>query len=184
MRGGERKFGCTAGFSKGEGPFDCSFPYFCQHRNRAPGGIGRRIIITGLKNGTSQNQCPGRALDHAAMGAPGKPSVSGFAGERRSSGMSELLPSRQNEGYGACGNGGPGEAQRQRVRRGEEEQRSDCAFRPQGKTRDMELAAMGPRGSPASAGSPGRGGAAERLRFPPTRWKQRMRSLRRRRKGI
>ena len=46
--------------------------------------------------------------------------------------MSELLPSRQNEGYGACGNGGPGEAQRQRVRRGEEEQRSDCAFRPQG----------------------------------------------------
>jgi len=46
--------------------------------------------------------------------------------------MSELLPSRQNERYGACGNGGPGEAQRQRVRRGEEEQRSDCAFRPQG----------------------------------------------------
>ena len=27
---------------------------------------------------------------------------------------------------------GPGEAQRQRVHRGEEEQRSDCAFRPQG----------------------------------------------------
>ena len=27
---------------------------------------------------------------------------------------------------------GPGEAQRQRVRWGEEEQRSDCAFRPQG----------------------------------------------------
>ena len=38
----------------------------------------------------------------AAMGAPGKPSVSGFTGERRSSGMSELLPSRQNERYGAC----------------------------------------------------------------------------------
>ena len=38
----------------------------------------------------------------------------------------------------------------------------------------------GPRGSPASAGSPGRGGAAERLRFPPSRRKQRMRSLRRR----
>ena len=36
------------------------------------------------------------------MGAPGKPSVSGFAGERRSSGMSELLPLRQNERYGAC----------------------------------------------------------------------------------
>ena len=35
-------------------------------------------------------------------GAPAKPSVSGFAGERRSSGMSELLPSRQNEGYEAC----------------------------------------------------------------------------------
>ena len=35
-------------------------------------------------------------------GAPGKPSVSGFAGERRSSGMSELLPLRQNERYGAC----------------------------------------------------------------------------------
>ena len=49
--------------------------------------------------------------------------------------MSELLPSRQNEGYGACGNGGPGEAQRQRVRRGEEEQRSDCAFRPQGENK-------------------------------------------------
>ena len=61
-------------------------------------------------------------------GAPGKPSVSGFAGERRSSGMSELLPSRQNERYGACGNGGPGEAQRQRVRRGEEEQRNERAF--------------------------------------------------------
>ena len=27
---------------------------------------------------------------------------------------------------------GPGEAQRQRIRWGEEEQRSDCAFRPQG----------------------------------------------------
>ena len=38
----------------------------------------------------------------------------------------------------------------------------------------------GPRRSPASAGSPGRGGAAERLRFPPLRRKQRMRSLRRR----
>ena len=38
----------------------------------------------------------------------------------------------------------------------------------------------GPRGSPAPAGSPGRGGAAERLRFPPSRRKQRMRSLRRR----
>ena len=38
----------------------------------------------------------------AAMGAPGKPSGSGFTGERRSSGMSELLPSRQNEGYEAC----------------------------------------------------------------------------------
>ena len=35
-------------------------------------------------------------------------------------------------GVGLCDNGGPGEAQRQRVRRGEEEQRSDCAFRPQG----------------------------------------------------
>ena len=33
---------------------------------------------------------PGRALDHAAMGAPGKPSVSGFAGERRSSGATAL----------------------------------------------------------------------------------------------
>ena len=53
--------------------------------------------------------------------------------------MSELLPSRQNEGYGACGNGGPGEAQRQRVRRGEEEQRSDCAFRPEAKTKDTKL---------------------------------------------
>ena len=42
--------------------------------------------------------------------------------------MSELLPSRQNERYGACGNGGPGEAQRQRVRRGEEEQRNERAF--------------------------------------------------------
>ena len=38
----------------------------------------------------------------------------------------------------------------------------------------------GPRRSPASAGSLGRGGAAERLRFPPSRRKQRMRSLRRR----
>ena len=38
----------------------------------------------------------------------------------------------------------------------------------------------GPRGSPASAGSLGRGGAAERLRFSPSRRKQRMRSLRRR----
>ena len=37
-----------------------------------------------------------------SFGAPAKPSVSGFAGERRSSGMSELLPSRQNEGYEAC----------------------------------------------------------------------------------
>ena len=33
---------------------------------------------------------PGQALDHAAMGAPGKPSVSGFAGERRSSGATAL----------------------------------------------------------------------------------------------
>ena len=37
-----------------------------------------------------------------SFGAPAKPSVSGFAGERRSSGMSELLPSRQNEEYEAC----------------------------------------------------------------------------------
>ena len=29
-------------------------------------------------------------MDHAAMGAPGKPSVSGFAGERRSSGATAL----------------------------------------------------------------------------------------------
>ena len=42
----------------------------------------------------------------------------------------------------------------------------------------------GPRRSPASAGSLGRGGAAERLRFPPPRRKQRMRSLRRRGGGI
>ena len=37
--------------------------------------------------------------------------------------------------YVACSGAavqGPGEAQRQRVRWGEEEQRSDCAFRPQG----------------------------------------------------
>ena len=33
---------------------------------------------------------------------------------------------------GAVSFRGPGEAQRQRVRWGEEEQRSDCAFRPQG----------------------------------------------------
>ena len=43
-----------------------------------------------------------------SFGAPAKPSVSGFAGERRSSGMSELLPSRQNEGYGACDDEGGG----------------------------------------------------------------------------
>ena len=42
--------------------------------------------------------------------------------------MSELLPSRQNEGYEACDNGGPGEAQRQRLRWGEEEQRNERAF--------------------------------------------------------
>ena len=30
-------------------------------------------------------------MDHAAMGAPGKPSVSGFAGERRSSGATALF---------------------------------------------------------------------------------------------
>ena len=41
-------------------------------------------------------------------------------------------PVGARSGVGSCGNGGPGEAQRQRVRRGEEEQRSDCAFRPQG----------------------------------------------------
>ena len=51
--------------------------------------------------------CPRRALDDQCgkiirNNAPGKPSVSGFTGERRSSGMSELLPSRQNERYGAC----------------------------------------------------------------------------------
>ena len=40
------------------------------------------------------------------------------------------------------------------------------------------LRQWGPRGSPASAGSLGRGGAAERLRFSPSRRKQRMRSLR------
>ena len=42
--------------------------------------------------------------------------------------MSELLPSRQNERDGACDNGGPGEAQRQRVHWGEEEQRNERAF--------------------------------------------------------
>ena len=30
-------------------------------------------------------------MDHAAMGAPAKPSVSGFAGERRSSGATALF---------------------------------------------------------------------------------------------
>ena len=53
-----------------------------------------------------------------------------------------------------------------------------------GPVRRWIMRQWGPRGSPASAGSPGRGGAAERLRFPPTRRKQRMRSLRRRGGGI
>ena len=66
-----------------------------------------------LPHGTHQS-LPCAKGGGSAFGAPAKPSVSGFAGERRSSGMSELLPTRQNEGYGACGNGGPGEAQRQR----------------------------------------------------------------------
>ena len=39
---------------------------------------------------------------------------------------------RVESGEGRAEVRGPGEAQRQRVRRGEEEQRSDCAFRPQG----------------------------------------------------
>ena len=29
--------------SKGQPPFGCSFPYFCQHRNRAAGGIPHRV---------------------------------------------------------------------------------------------------------------------------------------------
>ena len=46
---------------------------------------------------------------------------------------------------------GPGGAQRQRVRRGEEAQRSDCAFRPKAKTKDAQFAttkARRPLGTP------------------------------------
>ena len=89
-------------------------------------------------------------------------------------------PVGARSGVGSCGNGGPGEAQRQRVRWGEEEQRNERAFALKAKRGIWSLRQWGPRRSPASAGSPGRGGAAERLRFPPSRRKQRMRSLRRR----
>lgn len=42
---------------------------------------------------------------NAEAGAPGKTQHSGFAGERRRSGMSKPCRLRQGEGYGACGDG-------------------------------------------------------------------------------
>ena len=46
--------------------------------------------------------------------------------------LHRFVKSQLNITPGIPKNRPPGEAQRQRVRRGEEEQRSDCAFRPQG----------------------------------------------------
>ena len=43
-----------------------------------------------------------RGFKGAANSGPAKAQRSGFGGERRSNGMTDLCPERQNEGYGVC----------------------------------------------------------------------------------